>query len=257
LEQIVIDIENGGFPMDDSLISSVQTSVDQTTHGVITRQLPGVKSDLDDSESVDFSQFVELFRDAPTLLFIFPSRNLKRIRSFAQTLRNILEGQESVDTIKKTIKDLREFRSLPDWSDRPVLRQVWRLQDLSGGGGLGFTVELFFLALKQLLSTSSSKESHSALYHGTFRAITSDWSKYKDSLGTQRLLLDMVVPHGGIIFGFDYPAYIVDEFLAFLGNVFEGQTGTHIQNVVQQLTGLPTDLPRYALSVKVLKALPS
>jgi hypothetical protein len=257
LEQIVIDIEKGGFPMDDWSISSVQNFIGQITHDVIIRQLPGITSDLYDSESEDFSQFVELFRDAPTLLFIFPSRNLKRIRSFAQTLRSIIKRQENADTIKKTIKELQEFGSLPNWSDKPVLRQVWRLQDLSGGGGLGFTVELFFLALKQLLSTSSSKESHSALYRGTFRAITSDCSKYKDSLGTQRLLLDMVVPNCGIIFSFDYPDYIVDEFLSFLGNVFEGQTGTHIDNVVQQLTSLRTDLPHYPLSVKVLKALPS
>jgi hypothetical protein len=76
------------------------------------------------------------------------------------------------------------------------------MQDLRDGSGFGFTVELFFLALQQLSSTSSSPESHSTLYMGTFRAITSDWSKYKDSLGTQNILLDIVVKRG---WEFDLP----------------------------------------------------
>jgi hypothetical protein len=112
-------------------------------------------------------------------------------------------------------------------------RQLWRLQDLRDGGGLGFTVELFFLALSQLLSTSSSKESHSALYTGTFRAITSDWSKHKHSLGTQNLLLNIAMSHRWEFDGY-YPAYIVDEFLLLLGNIFEGQTGPHIDEARQQ-----------------------
>jgi Family of unknown function (DUF6535) len=120
LEQIVLDIENGGFPRDEWSIGSVQNFIGQFTHDVIIRQLPGVKFDLYDSETVDFSQFVELFRDADTLLFIFPLRNLKRIRTFAQTLRRILEGRESLHTITKPIKDLREFGALY-WSDKVVL----------------------------------------------------------------------------------------------------------------------------------------
>jgi hypothetical protein len=254
LEQI--DIENAEFRLDDWSISSVQQSIDRITHGIITRQLPGIKSDVSDTESVDFGQFVELFRDHHALLFMFPLRNLRRIRSFAGILRNILEGRIDADAFQKTIKDLREFGSVSNQLDKQVLRQMWRLQDLSGGGGLGFTVELFFLAFKQLLSTSPSKESHSGLYIGTFRAITSVWSKYKTSLGTQRLLLNMVAPHHGIIFGSDYPDYIIDEFLAFLGNILDGQTGPHIDDVARQLTDFPTYHPRHALSVKALNALP-
>jgi hypothetical protein len=144
---------------------------------------------------------------------------------------------------------------LKEW-DKLMQRQVWRLQDLSDGGGLGFTVELFFLALKQLLSTSSPKESHSAFYISTFRAITSGWSKRKRPLETRQLLLDMVTPHRGIIFGFDYPTYIIDEFLAFLGEILEGQTGQHLDDVVQELTNFPDYFSRYALSVKVLNAIP-
>ena len=113
-------------------------------------------------------------------------------------------------------------------------RQMWRLQDLRDGGGLGFTVELFFFAFSQLLSASPSKESHSALYTGTFRAITSDWNKYKHSLGTQKLLLDIAISR---LWEFDgyYPVYILDEFLSLLTNILEGQTGPHIDGAKQKL----------------------
>jgi hypothetical protein len=64
-------------------------------------------------------------------------------------------------------------------------RQLRRFQDLSDGGGLSSSVELLFLALKQLLSTSLSQESQSALYVRTFRVITSDWSAYKHCWDTE------------------------------------------------------------------------
>ena len=111
-------------------------------------------------------------------------------------------------------------------------RRLWRLQDLRDGGGLSFTVELFFLAFYQLLSTSPSMESHAALYTGTPRAITYDWSKHKDSPGTQRLLLDIAKSHHWK-FRAVYPAYIVDQFMLSLGNVFKGRTGPPIDKAGQ------------------------
>ena len=75
---------------------------------------------------------------------------------------------------------------------------------------------------------------------GTFRAITFDWGKYKDSLGTQKTLLDIVVTRGR---EFDlsgrYPAFLANEFLVLLGKVFEGQTGLHIDEAVQHLSPSP------------------
>ena len=108
--------------------------------------------------------------------------------------------------------------------------QLLRMQDFCDGDGLGIGVERFFLALSQLLSKSSSKESHSALYTGTFRSITSDWSKHKHSLGTQKLLLYIAVSRRWE-FGF---VYIVDEFLLLLGNIFKGHIGPHIDGERRQ-----------------------
>jgi len=163
------------------------------------------------------------------------------------TLRNILEGQGDPDAYKELLKNLENFlileSDLDGWQGDEMQRQVWRLQDLRDGDGLGFTVELFFLALSQLLSTSSSKESHSALYTDTFRAIMSNWSKHKDSLGTQNLLLYIAMSR---LLGFEYyyPAYIFDEFLLLLSNIFEGQTGPHIDNARHQFESFGSYDPR-------------
>jgi hypothetical protein len=117
---------------------------------------------------------------------------------------------------------LEALAKAPIWQNGLLLRQLWRLQDLRDGGGLGFTAELFLLALRQLLSNSVSRDSHSALFVGTFRAITFDWAKYKHSLGTQKILLAVVTPFDGIFCRFNYPSYIIDEFLVLLSNMLRG-----------------------------------
>ena len=214
--------------------------LDEDTHGIITSQLPGVEfENLDaDSESIHFGQFVEWFRvrHGRDRLLFYPLQNLKRIRSLACTLRNIIKGPWNAVAFRETLESLRPFRDPLHKRDDPCHRLVWRLQDLNGGHGLAFTVELFFLALRQLLSTSSSTESHSALYIGTFRAITSNLSEYGYPAGTQQLLLDMIAPKRGILSEFDYPACIKDEFLSFLGNVLKGEQGHHITDFVREIS---------------------
>jgi len=220
----------------DEWIQAVQRDVERTTHSIIC-QLPGINFDDAGMEPVHLNQLMELYRDCHKFPFIFPSHNLKSIRKVTHTFRNILDGNWDDVAFKEVTKDLREMFSSVG-PDNPLRREVWRLQDLHEGGRLGFTVELFFLALRQLLSTSSSKESHSALLIGTFRAVTSDWSKYKKSLGTQKLLLDWVVSDNCIIVDSAdaYPDFLIDEFLLFLAKVLEGQGGPHIDAIVHQLT---------------------
>jgi len=70
-----------------------------------------------------------------------------------------------------------------------------RLQDLRDGGGLGFTVENFFLALTQLLSGQLSTSFIKGIPLCAGRA--------------QKLLLEIALSHSS--FDFVYPAYIVDE----------------------------------------------
>ena len=231
LEQI--NIEADRLEEVDDEIFQVQNVINGYSHQIIS-QFPGLLDDVDPYHaSIPFSRLVEPSRNPRKLQFIRPGQTLKSMCSPALTLRNILEGQGDVDAYKELLENLENLRFLSVRQGDEMQRQLWRLQDLHDGGGLGFTVELFFLSLSQLLSTSSSNESHSALYTGTFRAITSDWSKHKHSLGTQKLLLDITMSRR-LVFDYDYPAYIVDEFLLLLGNIFEGQTGPHIDEARQQ-----------------------
>ena len=250
LEQI--NIETDRLRSVDFWISFTQNAINSDSHQ-ITSQIPGVLDDPDEA-SVPFSRFVELSRDTRKMQFIRPMQTLKAMCSPATTLRDILNEQEDADAYKELMKNLKEFFTRPGWQGDEIQRQVWRLQDLRDGGGLGFTVELFFLALSQLLSTPLSKESHSALCMGAFRAITSDWIKHKDSVGTQKHLLGIAMS-GRVEFETRYPAYIVDEFLRLLSNIFEGQTGPHIDEARQQFEAFRSqDSKRF--SERVLTVLP-
>ena len=217
----------------DSRITDMLSVINLHSHQIIS-QIPGVVlNDFDRNYKVpprnslfEFEQHLARYQKPR---FICPGKTLKDMCLPAVIVRNILEGQGDADANKELLKNLI---CSPFWYGLQVdliQRQLWRLQDLHQGGGLGFTVELFFLALSQLLSTSSSRESHSALYTGTFRAITHDWSKHKKSLGTQKLLLRIAIE-----FDESYPVCIVDEFLLFLGNIFEGQSGPHIDEARQR-----------------------
>jgi hypothetical protein len=233
LENINISIEAGHLGDVDQRISTTQTSIAHR----ITSQIPGVPNDLD-PVLVPFSHFVEHFGDPRKLQFIRPGQTLKILCSIAPTLRNILNGQGEADAYKEMRKDLGAlYVDQVRWKNNELQRQLWRLQDLRDGCGFAFTVELFFLALKQLLSTSSSKNSHFALYTGTFRAITSYWSTHKDSQGTRKLLLDIALSHSYDFQDGIFPGYIVDEFLKLLGNVFKGQ-GVHIDEALRQLNSI-------------------
>ena len=215
----------------DRWLFHIESRIGTDSHGIITHQLPGVQFNPH-ADRVQFSQAVDWYRDPFKLQFILPAQNLKSIGSLASIFQNILDGHWDADIFQGTYKSLEAFMRVPNWQPRLFQRQLWRLEDLRDGGGLGFIVQLFFLALKQLLSTSSS---HSALFIGTFRSITTDWNKYKDSRGTQILLLDMVASYDGIISSFDYPSYITDELLMLLSNILKGQTGQHINEAEQQL----------------------
>jgi hypothetical protein len=235
LEQI--NIEASCLGSVDMQICEMQYLINYYSHQIIS-QFPGILDDFDldhYEQPVPFSRLFELSRDPHKLQFITPCRTLESMCSPSTTLRNILEGQGDADAYKELLKNLGEFSSgyVSRRQGDEMQRQLWRLQDLHDGGGFGFTVKLFFLALEELLSTSSSKESHSALYTGTFRAITYDWSKHKVSLGTQKVLLDIAWTRREEFDGL-YPAYIVDEFLLLLGNILEGQTGPHIDKARQQ-----------------------
>ena len=122
-------------------------------------------------------------------------------------------------------------------------RQLWRLLDLRHGRGLGFTIELFFLAVRQLSYKSSSSELEltKVFYTGTFEIITSNWERSKNSAGTQRILLDilcdLVIQSRGVFSDFSYPPYIVEMLLELVERMVEGHGDLNplIDEVIEEL----------------------
>jgi len=126
-------------------------------------------------------------------------------------------------------------------------QKLWRLLDLRDGRGLGFSIELFFLAVLQILSMSSSFDSELELtkvfYTGTLEVITSNWEKSKKSVGTQRILLellcDLVIRSRGVFSDFSHPplAYVVQMLLYLVGKMVEGHEGLHphVNEVMDEL----------------------
>ena len=229
----------------DSAISLVDRTIRGVTRDLIIH-LPGISFDgFEGREPIPPSQFfvsavTEGRSIAPQLMFL-PQR-LQYLCSYAPKLRDIINGQSDMQTMFQslsTIQDDAHRRGSIIHGRRLMERQLWRLQDLRRGGGFGFSVELFFLALSRLFSTTSSQNSNSALYLGTFRIITSDWRQHKHSIGTQIVILDLVcdvASYGrGIFSDHDYPSYITDELLFLLGNMVQGQSGLHIDDALEQL----------------------
>jgi len=229
----------------DSKISALLVRFYSDSHGII-QQFPGDQFNILDS-AVGLDRTVASLSNSLIFRFIYPCEILKEFREYL----NIKFSKDSYGGRM----DTEEYLSGPQNLRNLLQRQLWRLQDLRDGGGLGFTVELFLVALNQLLSASPPQDSSSALYIGTFRVITSDWGEYKHSLGTQKILLDAVASNQGIVHRFNYPTYITDELLSLLDRFLEGQTGPHIENAVQQLS-LPDNRPEMQeFRVKALRVI--
>lgn len=111
---------------------------------------------------------------------------------------------------------------------RSMERQLWRLQDLSDGGAFGFTLELYLISLRRILSTTTSHPGDNLItfYTGALKAITSDWDQHKGSLGTVQIILnivcDIAVRDRGIFSNWSYPAFVEEELLKLLGKMIGG-----------------------------------
>jgi hypothetical protein len=238
--------EANGIDVIDWRISLLQDAMDGAT-GKLTRRLPGVLfNELQQSEPIPIREAFDfpLFGSTPiTPPFIFPEQQLQGLFALGRGLRNILEGPIP-DGHKEVFDSLESIGNIPIPLRRLnhlMRRQLRRLQDLRDGGGLGFTIELFFLALRQLSSVSLAPESKKILYVGTFKVITSGWMDSKPSFGTQAILLDLVcdlvIQGRGVFSDIPYPAYIVDELLELVREMVDGHGGldAHINDAVQEL----------------------
>jgi hypothetical protein len=245
LMSIAADLQKGNI-----FINSNVVEFDEVSQG-ITHELPGLDFDFPDSEPF-LRQTLELFRDPAKLRFMSCRQPLKffeyldRVHRYRDNSPN-LEYEQN-----QAIEELF-------WPKHLLQRMLWSVDDLRCGG-LGFSVELFLLSLRQLLSTYQSQESYSALYIGTFRAIASDRKRYTESIGTLSLLLDAVASDQGFLRTFNYPDYITDEVWELLSDVFEVQGDYAMKHhfmddAVQQLTDLQREVgDKYGAKVEALIA---
>ena len=221
----------------DASISELQRQIDEVTHN-LTRQLPGVASD----RLTGFTPVEQVFD-----LFANPVR--PQLICLSQLLHGLcaVSRKRSSRGYQDTIKALQAAERIPS-SLRSVVnqhhlmeRQLWRLEDLRVGGAFGFTVELYFLSLRHILSTFTSppREIHKTLYVNTFKAITSDWPEFTNSIGTLQVILNLVYDIAfqdrGIFSNFEYPEYITKELLDLLGRMIEGQAGAYIDDAMEEL----------------------
>jgi hypothetical protein len=230
LEDIQGEVDSMG-PIDKGILA-LQSEMDKVTHG-LTRQLPGVAFDTltGPTHLMDFFDFLS---DPVQPQLIYLRQRLQGLCTLGQ------EQQDIREVVLETIEKIRTSPRLFVGRHRLMERQLWRLQDLRGGGAFGFTLELYFLTVKKLLpSTASPSREFTTFCVGAFRAITYDWEKYKDSVGTQQIILNLVcdiaVRERGIFSNYRYPDCITELLLELLGNVVYGFANVYIEDARREL----------------------
>jgi hypothetical protein len=241
-----IKAEADGLADIDQRITLYQDAMDDATHR-LTRQLPGVSFDEPRrSESLLLS---DTFNTPATPIapitpqLIFPGQQVRALSRLGQKLREVLNGQvaDGYEEVLESLKSVDQVSLSLRRPDGLMKRQLWRLQDLRDGGGFGFTIELFFLSLRRLLSIPSLHGSSSIFYIGTFKVITSNLEESRDSLGTQQILFslicDLIIQDRGIFSGFLYPEPITTMLVDMIGKMLQAYTGPdwHIQDAVREI----------------------
>ncbi|KAI9454076.1 hypothetical protein F5148DRAFT_1288803 [Russula earlei] len=226
-----IQVEAHDMGLIDRGISTLQSEIDRVTHG-LTRQLPGITFDIPTGPTPLKDTFDFLSNPIRSQLLYLQPR--------LQGLCSISKGQSIREVVEETMNTTRTSSRLVVSDHRLMERQLWRLQDLYVGGAFGFTLELYFLALRQLLmSSASSSTEFTTFYIGAFKTITSDWEQYKNSLGTQQIILNIVCDIAerdrGMFSNHPYPDNITTELLKLLGKMIEGQTSAYIDAAMKEL----------------------
>ena len=223
----------------DESISKFQNKIDQVTHNLI-RQLPGVVFD-ELVGSMPIGNVFDFLLSPIRPQFIYLSPRLQGLSTLSEKRSSMgyVEIAEVLNDIPSSVASaVEEHRSME--------RQFWRLQDIREGGALGFTLELYLLSLRRILSTITRQPRDILLtyYNGALKSITSDWMKYKKSVGTLQIILnivcDMAVRDRGMFSNFKYPNYvnITEELLELLGNMVQGEANPCIDEALEELLAL-------------------
>jgi hypothetical protein len=241
-----IKVEANSMEEVDWRISLYQEALDDATYG-LARQLPGVS--FDEPRRSESFLISDTFNISPagsapvTPQLIFPGQQVQALARLGSKLREVLDGQVA-DGHKEVLESLKSIDQVPLSLRRPnglMNRQLWRLQDLRDGRGLGFTIELFLLSLRKLLSMPSFHESNSVYYIGAFKIITSHWEGSEESLGTHQILLnilcELIIKGRGVFSDFSYPERITSMLVDMVSIMLRGYSGPdeHIRDAVGEI----------------------
>ena len=236
-----IQDEADGMKRVDRCISDLQKEIDRVTHN-LTRQLPGVAFDdlrTDHAGPTPINEVFDFLANPARPQLLYLSQRLLGLCSLSQ-LRSSRGYLETPEVLRGVERIPPSMRSVP--RDHHLMeRQLWRLEDLGHGGAFGFTLELYFLSLRQILSafTSSPREIDISFYIRAFEAITGDWEQVKGSGGTLQIILNLVcdiaIRDRGIFSNYTYPSYITTELLKLLGTVVGGQASPYIDAAWEEL----------------------
>jgi hypothetical protein len=246
-----IKVEADGMEDIDWRISLYQDKMDAVTYK-LTRQLPGVS--FDEPRRSESFLLSDTFKapatgSAPVVpQLIFPAQQAQALARVGLKLREVLDGQvaEGYEEVLESLKSVDQVPVSLRQPDGLMKRQLWRLQDLRDGRGLGYTTELFFLSLRQILSIPSLHESNNAFYIGTFNIITSHWKESKESLGTHHILLnilcDLIIKGRGVFSDFSYPEPVTTRLLDMVSDMLRVFTGPdkHIRDAVLEIENVDT-----------------
>jgi Family of unknown function (DUF6535) len=108
---------------------------------------------------------------------------------------------------------------------RPTERQLWRLLDLVEGDAIGFTLELYLVSLREILSTSALSDDSHDTFFSAFEAITSNRALSECTIWTQQLILELILDiaaNRGVFSDFGYPKFIEEELVRILRHVVAG-----------------------------------
>lgn len=224
-----IQLEADSMKQVDRCISDIQKQIDQATHG-LTRQLPGVAFDdlrTDHAGPTPINQVFDYIGNPVRPQLSYLSQRLLGLCSLSHPRSS--RGYLGVPEVLRGVENIPpSLRSVPR-HHHLMERQLWRLEDLGCGGAFGFTLELYFLSLRQILSTftSSPKDIDISFYTRAFKVITSDWEQVKGIRGTLQIILNLVcdiaIRDRGNFSNYRYPGYITKELLELLGNMVRGQ----------------------------------
>jgi hypothetical protein len=244
-------VDAPGMGLIDMGILTLQSEVDRVTHR-LTRQLPGVELDTlpGPTPLADIFDFISN-PIGPQLLYL---------RQRFQGLCTLNQGQDIREVVSKILEKITASPQVVVSPQGLMERQLWRLQDLSAGGAFGFTLELYFLALRQLLPASASSSGEfTTFYIGALKAITSDWEQYKDSHGTQKLILNLICDIGvrdrGIFSNYMYPDDITTELVELSCKMIQGRESDYIKTAMEELRDVGFRLGNDAFRKKAYEAI--